>query len=175
MCMSRSFTYLCQNTKQWWPLCLKKSLTSHRMQLQWINFAVASDSMCLLVPWWPKIDLTGRLMAPAALTQQSSVYNRNPRGATSICLTVYLNQKVNVVIFKQQRRQTAHMSSAWNTRRNKFILVAMQLNPCFWFTVHLPQWWNFSWHVIASLRLKGSLRTHSHFVWGHIPMLQMLK
>lgn len=98
MCMSRSFTYICQKTEQRRPLCLKKSLTSHRMQLQWINFALASDSECLLVPWWLKIDLTGRLMAPAALAQQSSVYNRAAEGLLAfvwlfILMQWYLNTK----------------------------------------------------------------------------------
>jgi len=116
----------------------QKSLTSHRGLLQWINFALASDSKCLVVPWWPKIDLIGWLMAQAALIQQSSYYIKNPTGPTNICLTVYLNQKVNVVIFKQQWQQVTDISRACNTsepQRNQLgSMKAMQHKLCFNFT-----------------------------------------
>lgn len=64
---SRSLTRICQNRKRRRPLRLKKVINlTQRTRLQWINLALASDGVRPLVPRWPKTDLTGRLMGPAA-------------------------------------------------------------------------------------------------------------
>lgn len=159
--VSRSFTYLCQNAKQWLPLCLKKSLTSRRMQLQWIHAALTSDSECLLVGWRPEMDLTGSLIAPAGNQQTFQISKRNV-----FCFLV-----IKWFMWVYPKQQTAHvMFSNLTENGGSFSCNITEM----W----LLQKWDYSGYVIVKVRrdisAKGSLdmfcvRLFSIFqiLWGY--------